>query len=149
MTWCRNRMETFSALVALCVGNSPVTGQFPSRRPVKRSFDAFFDLRLNKLLRKPSRRRWFESSRSLWRHYNGQIPFPGPIFCLWLSNVSANETRRCVTSLLFVSTLLINLRQFQFQTHFHEWKVFFLFRFEFHWSLFPKGQLTIFQHWFR
>ena len=39
-------METFSVLVALCVGNSPVTGEFPSQRPVTRNFDIFFDLRL-------------------------------------------------------------------------------------------------------
>ena len=40
-------METFSALLALCAGNSLVTGGFPSQRPVTRSFDAFFDLGLN------------------------------------------------------------------------------------------------------
>ena len=39
-------METFSALLALCAGNPPVTGEFPSQRPVTRSFDVFFDLRL-------------------------------------------------------------------------------------------------------
>ena len=38
-------MEVFSALLALCVGNSPVTGEFPSQRPVMRSFDILFDLR--------------------------------------------------------------------------------------------------------
>ena len=37
-------METFSALLALCAGNSPVTGEFPSQWPVTRSFDVFFDL---------------------------------------------------------------------------------------------------------
>ena len=37
------------------------TGEFPSQRPVTRSFDAFFDLRLNKRFSKPSRRRWFET----------------------------------------------------------------------------------------
>ena len=42
-------------------GNSPVTGEFPSHRPVTRSFDIFFDLRLNKRLNKQSRRRWFET----------------------------------------------------------------------------------------
>ena len=36
----------FSALLALCAGNSPVTGKFPSQRPVTRSFDVFCDLRL-------------------------------------------------------------------------------------------------------
>ena len=32
-------METFSALLALCVGKSPVTGEFPAQRPVMRDFD--------------------------------------------------------------------------------------------------------------
>ena len=40
-------MEAFSALMALCAGYSPVTGEFPSQKPVMRSFDVFFDLRLN------------------------------------------------------------------------------------------------------
>ena len=39
-------METFYALLALCAGNSSVTGKFPSQRPVTQSFDVFFDLRL-------------------------------------------------------------------------------------------------------
>ena len=38
-------METFSALLALCAWNSPVSGEFPAQRPVTRSFDVFFDLR--------------------------------------------------------------------------------------------------------
>ena len=46
--WWRHQMETFSALLALCAGNSPVTGEFPSQRPVTRRFDVFFHLRLNK-----------------------------------------------------------------------------------------------------
>ena len=53
-------METFSGLLALYAGNSPVTGKFPSQRPVTWSFDVFFDLRLNKRLSKQSRRWWFE-----------------------------------------------------------------------------------------
>ena len=53
----RHQMETFSALLALCAWNSSVTGKFPSQRPVTRSFDVFFDLRLNKRLRKQSKRR--------------------------------------------------------------------------------------------
>ena len=32
-------MEAFSALLAICAGNSPVTGEFPAQRPVTRSFD--------------------------------------------------------------------------------------------------------------
>ena len=38
-SWWRHQVETFSALLVLCVGNSPVTGEFPSQRPVTRSFD--------------------------------------------------------------------------------------------------------------
>ena len=43
-------METFSALLTICAGNSPVTGEFPTQRPVTQSFDVFFDLRLNEPL---------------------------------------------------------------------------------------------------
>ena len=72
--WWRYQMETFSALLAICAGNSPVTGEFPAQRPVTRSFDIFFDLRLNKRLRKQSWGCWFETlSRPLWRHFNGYI----------------------------------------------------------------------------
>ena len=67
----RHQMESFSALLALCAGNSPVNGEFPTQRPVTRSFDVFFDLRPNKRLSKQSRAWWFETpSRSLWRHCN-------------------------------------------------------------------------------
>ena len=63
------KMETFSALLALCVGNSPVTGKFPAQRPVTRSFDFIIDLRLNKRLNKQSWSWWFETPQlSLWRH---------------------------------------------------------------------------------
>ena len=44
-------METFSELLAICAGNSPVTGEFPAQRPVTRSFDVFFDLRLNTIVK--------------------------------------------------------------------------------------------------
>ena len=66
-------METFSALLAFCAGNSPVPGEFPTERPVTRSFDVFFDLRLNKRLSKQSESWWFETlSRPLWRHRNAK-----------------------------------------------------------------------------
>ena len=55
-----------------CAGNSPVTGEFPSQRPVTRSIDVFFDLRLDIGLSKQSIRRWFETPlHPLWRHCNG------------------------------------------------------------------------------
>ena len=53
-------METFSALLALCAGISPITVEFPSH-----------DMRLNKRLNKQSCGWWFETpSCSLWRHCN-------------------------------------------------------------------------------
>ena len=46
-------------------------GEFPTQRPVTRSFDVFFDLRLNKRLSKQPWGWWFETlSWSLWRHCN-------------------------------------------------------------------------------
>ena len=64
-SWWRHHMETFFALLALCAGNSPVTCEFLAQRPVTRSFDVSFDLRLNK----QSWCWWYETlSRSLWRH---------------------------------------------------------------------------------
>ena len=42
--WWRPPIETFSTFLALCAGNSPVTGKFPAQRPVTRSFNVFFDL---------------------------------------------------------------------------------------------------------
>ena len=70
-SWWRHQMETFSALLAICAGNSPVPGEFPTQRPVARSFDVIFDLRLNKRLSKQWRGWWFETlSRPLWRHRN-------------------------------------------------------------------------------
>ena len=71
-TWWRHQIETFSALLALCGGNSPVSGEVPSQRPVTRSSD--FYLRLNKRLSKQSWGWWFDTPlRSLWRHCNVPI----------------------------------------------------------------------------
>ena len=70
-SWWRHQKDTFSALLSLCAGNSSVTGEFPSQRLVTRSFDVFFDLRLNKQLSKHPWGWWFgTSSCSLWRHCN-------------------------------------------------------------------------------
>ena len=65
------KWKHFCVTYPLCE-ESTVTCGFPSQRPVTRSFDVFFNLRLNKQLSKHSRRRWFKRpSRSLWRHCNG------------------------------------------------------------------------------
>ena len=66
-SWWHHQMETFSALLALCVGISSVTGEFPSQRPVTQSFDIFFDLRLDKRLSKQS---WGEVIWDTIAHYD-------------------------------------------------------------------------------
>ena len=64
------------AFLALCARNSPVTGEFPSQRPVMRNFDVFFNLGLNKQLSKLSR--WSLHLCS---------------FCCWTNNTYISETR--------------------------------------------------------
>ena len=91
--WWRHQIETFSELLALCEGNSSVIGEFPSQRPVTRSFDVFFDFHLNKRLRKQSRRRRFETqSRSLWRHCYVAVITVDSCVPLWLTWINFNPS---------------------------------------------------------
>ena len=93
----RHQTETCSALLTLCVGNSPVTGEFPSQRPVTRNFDIFFDLRLDKWLSKQSWGWWFETpSRQLWRHryafwYNFSL-----IYCSYHRRSQTELVAKCI-----------------------------------------------------
>ena len=74
LSWWCHKMKTFSALLALCAENSPVIGEFPSQRPVMRSFDVLFDICLNKRLSKQSWGWRFETaSYPLWRHCNVMV----------------------------------------------------------------------------
>ena len=73
MPWWRHQMETFSALLAICAGNSPVAGEFSAQRPVTRSFDVFFDLGLNERLNNGE-----TQSCSWWRHSNANLYRMGP-----------------------------------------------------------------------
>ena len=47
-------METFSALLDICAGNSPVADEFPAQWPVTQRFDFFFELHQNNRLSKQS-----------------------------------------------------------------------------------------------
>ena len=85
-----HQMETYSVLLVICAGNSPVTGKFPAQRPVTRSFDFFFDLRLIKRLNKQSRGWWFKTpSPPLWRHCN---EIDNDDFCNWLAEPFRQQT---------------------------------------------------------
>ena len=106
-------METFSALLASFAGNSPVIDEFPSQRPVTRSFDVFLDLGLYQHLSKQWRCRWFERPRrSLWRHCNG---CPG-LCAIWLQPVRRNELTHWGRDKMAGSF------QTTFQISFLEWK---------------------------
>ena len=84
-------METFSALLAICAGNSPVPDEFLAQRPVTRSFDVFFDLRLIKRLSKQS---WG------WRFETLSSPYDATVmFSEVYSSVSI--TRNCEFDLWF------------------------------------------------
>ena len=58
-------METFSSSLAICVENAPVTGEFPTQRPVKLSFGIF--------LSAPE-----APPLPLWRHCNEETHYPCP-----------------------------------------------------------------------
>ena len=91
---------TFSALLALCAGNSPVTGEFSPQRPVTQSFD----LRLKKRLSKHSWGWWFETlSCSLWRHCNEKLPWHSKLseITLW-SFIDVNHVNKtCHSACLY------------------------------------------------
>ena len=122
-------MEAFSALLALCAGNSPFRGEFPLQRPVTRSFDLFFDLRPNKRLSKQSWGWWFEMpSRSFWRHCNGichdacrytivSHPFMKSSFDIPLTTILMEVGRgiarsRCISFLLTISPQVCTIRRY-------------------------------------
>ena len=77
-SWGRTMMTSsngniFRVTGPLC-GEFTGPGEFPTQRPVTRSFDVFFDLRLNKRLSKQPWGWWFEKpSRSLWRQCNAVV----------------------------------------------------------------------------
>ena len=74
-------METFSALLAICAGNSPVPGDFPAQRPVTQRVDVFFDLRLNK--------RWVNNReagdlRRYLAHYDVTVMYFPNNYVVWI-----------------------------------------------------------------
>ena len=75
-SWLHHQMETLSRSLALCVGNSPVTSEFPSKRPAMLRFDIIFDLCLNKRLSKQLWGWWVEKLfHPLWCHCNVDMQF--------------------------------------------------------------------------
>ena len=113
--------ENISAILALCAGNSPANGEFPSQRPVTKSFDVFFDQRLNKRLSKQSWDWWYETlSSSLWRHCNEPRP---------LTHLSQDISQTIYSDAF-------------------PWMKRLVFWLKLQWCLFPVVQLTTTQHCF-
>ena len=145
IAWWRHQMETFSALLALCAGNSLVTDEFPAQRPVTWSFYVFFDLHLNQQLSKQWRRRWFETpSRSLWRHCNGETGDATMTICclLKLDTVSLNVHGSFGHVAVITYWCINTLRPWQNGSHFPDeilgafsWIKIYEFWWRFYWSL--------------
>ena len=84
-------MMTSSTGTIFCVtgplcGEFTGPGVFPTQRPVTRSFDVSFELRLNKRLSKQPWGWWFETPPwSLWRQCNANVWLPerSPAPALW------------------------------------------------------------------
>ena len=92
-------MKTFSALLALCAGNSLVTGEIPHKGQWRGAL-MFFYLHLNKRLSKQSWDWWFETlSHSLWRHRNGM---------LFIIAVFWSESNNHLSQLLFANGIVKN-----------------------------------------
>ena len=149
----RHQMETFTTLLVLCVGNSPVTGEFPSQRPVTRSFGVFCDLRVNKCLSKQSWGWWFHTpSRSLWRHCNDSFVCR---FYLYV-NDSNNAVHDFVSVIKLWNDMLTHWGRDKmtafWQTTFSNafsWMKKYVYRSKCYRNLFLWVQLTICRHLFR
>ena len=153
-------METFSALLALCAGNSPVTDEVPSQRPVTRSFDVFFDLPLNKRFSKHLWGWWFKTpSCSLWRRNDGPYFLQAWLrisYCLWTTSISTSVTgftgisvsTMCPTrdgpglqDRFVINSSCLDKMAAISQTIFSDafsWMKSFVFWLKFHWSLFLR-----------
>ena len=101
------KWKHFPRLLAICAGNSPVTGEFPAQRPVTRRFEVFFDL--NKRLSKQWWCWWFETpSHPLWRHCNGSCHQMNANGCHWWG-VNALSPTWCHTMTLMVTYCQLDL----------------------------------------
>ena len=108
--WWRVQIEPFFVLLAFCAGNLPVTGEFSAQRPVTRSFDVFYDLRLNKWLSKQSWGSWFEApSRSLWRHFNDEHGD----YDIWSSSTGIDTRAPVLSSVTTINMIYKTLHKYR------------------------------------
>ena len=103
-TWWRHQMEPFSALLAICAGNSPVSGEFPAQRPVTRSFDVFFDLHPNKRLSKQWRGWYLRRHRV---HYDVIVMFFNIVTLFTGIEIPIAQMSRQQGRLIFITCILV------------------------------------------
>ena len=115
-TWWRHQMETFSDSLAICGGNSPATGEFPAQRPVTRSFNVFFDLRLNTWLSKLLQGWWFDTPLCpLWRHSNDSActcTYVSELWYIrmaWMMLIVTNSLRQRVPQRQWIGSALVQI----------------------------------------
>ena len=174
LTWWRHQMETFSALLALCAGNSPVPVNSPHKGQWRGALMFFFYLRLNKRLSKQQWGWWFEMpSWSLWRHCNDSLELRlkhmnitrsikdelGTYVTFWAKQKQPKFNFplavRCISwifSLNIACAVALHSTNGMLLTHWGRtkwtlsWQKMLEFRFKFHRNFFL---LTINRHWFR
>ena len=107
LSWWHHQMETISALLTDLWCREFTSHQWiPLTKPVMRSFDAFFDLCLNKRLSKQSWGWWFETpSCSLWRYCNDMENWPWQGNRIWNTDTEKASKRfsiySCFSSCIF------------------------------------------------
>ena len=88
LPWWRHQMETFSALLVLCAGNSLVTGEFPSQMPVTRTWchpDAHAHTRAHTcVLAYTCTSRWNTQNKSYDIH---RCPIPNPVYMSMITSI--------------------------------------------------------------
>ena len=122
-------------VTALCVGNSPMTGEFPTQKASNTEND-FIWWRHHECIGGNVFRtkvQWCGKRVMSWRHHRF-IDYRGDGNIATLTHWGRDKWTP--------------FRRRHFQMHFLEKKMFEL-RLKFHWSLFPRVQLAIFQQWFR
>ena len=124
-------MEKIAALLALCVGISPVTGEFPPQRPVMWSFDFFFDLRLKKRLSKQWGRRDLRCHRA---HYDFTL-MPGDHWVNDNHHIS-KRTFNIVIIFIFLGCNQWNRHRFLCNRYFYWFVVKVVTKFVFTWFIF-------------
>ena len=105
--WPNSMMTSSNGNIFRVIGHlCGVNGAFPAQRPVTRSFDVFFDLRLNKRLSKQSLGWWFETpSCPLWRHSNARTftcfikGLNRNIYMVYLTSTELYNASACIDSL--------------------------------------------------